>query len=56
MQRVPVILDIDTHADQPSLRAGMTATVRIDTRHQRKLPALVENLVSRSTARRVRYE
>ncbi len=56
VQRVPVILDIDTHVDQPSLRAGMTATVRIDTRHQRKLPALVENLVSRSTARSVRYE
>ncbi len=56
VQRVPVIIEIEGAPDDAALRAGMTATVRIDTRHRRRLPMLVEQLVSRGSQRTVRYE
>lgn len=41
VQRVPVRLAIDIPADAPTLRAGMSAKVEIDTEHHRKLPTIV---------------
>lgn len=38
VQRLPVKLRLLAHVDEPPLRAGMTATVRIDTARQRSLP------------------
>lgn len=38
VQRLPVKLRLLAHVDEPPLRAGMTATVRIDTGRQRSLP------------------
>ncbi len=56
VQRVPVVIEIEGAPDDTALRAGMTATVRIDTRHRRRLPMLVEQLVSRGSQRTVRYD
>jgi len=36
-QRVPVRVRIDAAADQPRLRAGLSAEVEIDTGHRRRL-------------------
>ncbi len=41
VQRIPVRLTIEHHADQPSLRAGMSVIVEIDTGHRRPLPSVV---------------
>ncbi|MDX1432848.1 MAG: HlyD family secretion protein [Gammaproteobacteria bacterium] len=49
VQRVPVRLRIQREDDTPALRAGMTATVRIDTQHQRELPAFANVLVGRAS-------
>ena len=38
VQRIPVRLRIEPQADVPRLRAGMTVTVEVDTRHQRDWP------------------
>ena len=42
VQRVPVLIDLEPQnagpADGPSLRAGMTVTVSVDTGHSRGLP------------------
>jgi len=38
VQRVPVRLLIEPQPDLPQLRAGMTVTATIDTRHQREWP------------------
>ncbi len=46
VQRVPVHLKIEGGSDGPTLRAGMTVSVRIDTRHRRELPALARRLVN----------
>jgi membrane fusion protein (multidrug efflux system) len=45
VQRIPVQLDIVGSDEHPPLRAGMTATISIDTGHKRQLPALVRNLL-----------
>ncbi|MDG1886205.1 MAG: HlyD family secretion protein [Alphaproteobacteria bacterium] len=37
VQRLPVRIALDQKNDQPPLRAGMTATVSIDTHHKREL-------------------
>ena len=37
VQRLPVRIEIEQKKDQPPLRAGMTATVSIDTHHKREL-------------------
>ncbi len=44
VQRVPVRLRIDRRPDDPPLRIGMSATVSIDTSHERRLPGLLEPL------------
>jgi membrane fusion protein (multidrug efflux system) len=38
VQRVPVRLQIEPRPDAPRLRAGMTVTAEIDTKHQRQWP------------------
>lgn len=45
VQRVPVQLRIERPAGAPALRAGMTATISIDTEHQRELPAFAKRLI-----------
>jgi membrane fusion protein (multidrug efflux system) len=42
VQRVPIRLNVQLPADAPPLRTGMSATVEIDTGHQRHLGDLVE--------------
>ncbi len=39
-QRVAVRIKLDSGADMPTLRAGLSATAEIDTGHQRTLPGL----------------
>lgn len=46
VQRVPVALRIEPNGDDPVLRAGMTATVSIDTGRHRGLDALVPDAVA----------
>ena len=46
VQRVPVNLQVEAAADAPVLRAGMTVSVRIDTEHQRQMPAFIDSLVA----------
>jgi membrane fusion protein (multidrug efflux system) len=41
VQRIPLRVRIDRHADDPELRAGMSAVVDIDTGHTRRLRDLV---------------
>ena len=45
VQRVPVHLHVERPADAPLLRAGMTASISIDTGHQRELPAFAHKLI-----------
>ncbi len=40
VQRVPVRIAIDRKSDDPPLRAGMSVTVHVDTKHQRKMKDL----------------
>ncbi len=42
VQRVPVTLEIVPDEQSPTLRAGMTATVSIDTKRNRDLPGVVQ--------------
>ncbi|MEJ0068427.1 MAG: hypothetical protein WDO24_06550 [Pseudomonadota bacterium] len=44
MQRIPIRLRIDTAADMPTLRAGMSVVAQIDTGHKRSLAALFKSL------------
>jgi len=44
VQRVPVTLEIVPDANAPTLRAGMTASVSIDTKRNRDLPGVVQEL------------
>jgi membrane fusion protein (multidrug efflux system) len=39
-QRIPVRIAVDSREDDPPLRAGMTATVEVDTGKRRSLSAL----------------
>ncbi len=45
VQRVPVHINIERPQDAPVLRAGMTATVSIDTGRQRELPQFARRLI-----------
>jgi membrane fusion protein (multidrug efflux system) len=47
VQRVPVLLRIEPHADAPVLRAGMTAAISIDTHRERELPGFLAGIVAR---------
>ena len=46
VQRIPVRLVIQPTPDQPVLRAGMSATVEIDTHHRRELPGIVKSAMA----------
>lgn len=46
VQRIPVRLEIVDRAGQPTLRAGMSATIEIDTGYQRPLAALVSSALA----------
>ena len=45
VQRIPVRVVIRPLQDAPQLRAGMSATVEIDTRHERALPDFVRTAI-----------
>ena len=47
VQRLPVRIRLQPHAGEPALRAGITATVSIDTGRQRSLGEAYTNLVNR---------
>jgi membrane fusion protein (multidrug efflux system) len=49
-QRIPVRIAIEMRADDPSLRAGMSAIVDIDTGHERPAPGWVRALLSSRSA------
>ncbi len=51
VQRLPVKIRLLPHDDESVLRAGMTATVDIDTRRERSLSAVVSNLFNRGEAK-----
>ena len=44
VQRVPVRIEIDVMPGQPELRAGMTATVSVDTGRERELLAMLSEI------------
>ena len=46
VQRVPVRLDIVQDPDAPTLRAGMSVTVKIDTEYERPLPGFVQSALA----------
>jgi membrane fusion protein (multidrug efflux system) len=46
VQRIPVRLVIHPSADQPALRAGMSAVIEIDTHHKRELPGIVKSAMA----------
>jgi membrane fusion protein (multidrug efflux system) len=47
VQRIPVRLELEPAADNPPLRAGMSATVTIDTGRQRSLSSLFQATFAR---------
>lgn len=50
IQRIPVRIAVQGGEDGPKLRTGMSATVSVDTGHQRRLPALLPWLASDAVA------
>jgi membrane fusion protein (multidrug efflux system) len=46
VQRLPVRIAIEYSPDKPPLRAGMTATVTVDTHHKRELWSTVKNAIA----------
>ncbi len=52
VQRLPVRLRLLPHAGEPPLRAGMTATVRVDTERERRLGQLLGNWSAFATSER----
>ena len=46
VQRIPVRLNVESRAGQPVLRAGMSATIEIDTGYRRPLPGLVKSALA----------
>ena len=44
VQRVPVHIEIDFRPGHPELRAGMTATVSVDTGRERELLAMLSEI------------
>jgi membrane fusion protein (multidrug efflux system) len=51
VQRLPVKIQLRPHDNEPPLRAGMTATVDIDTKRQRSIGALVSGLFDSGSAK-----
>jgi membrane fusion protein (multidrug efflux system) len=51
VQRLPVKVQLLPHDGEPPLRAGMTATVDIDTKQERHLGDMVGGLLGRGTAK-----
>ena len=49
VQRLPVKLRLLPHVGEPPLRAGMTATVRIDTERQRRISDVAQSLFGRGS-------
>ncbi|MEM8645584.1 MAG: HlyD family secretion protein [Pseudomonadota bacterium] len=47
VQRVPLRLKLKPRRSSPPLRAGMTATISIDTGHERNLSAIAANLLAK---------
>ena len=47
VQRIPLRLKLAPKASAPPLRAGMTATISIDTGHQRNLAAIASSFLSK---------
>lgn len=52
VQRLPVRLRLLPHAGEPPLRAGMTATVRVDTERERRLSQLLGSWSAFATSER----
>ena len=50
VQRIPVRLHVETNAQAPTLRAGMTATVSIDTEQERDVFGLLGDIMGSATA------
>jgi membrane fusion protein (multidrug efflux system) len=48
VQRVPVRLQLVPTPGAPPLRAGMTVTVSIDTKHERDIKAIVDSVLART--------
>jgi len=51
VQRLPVKIELKRHDGEPPLRAGMTATVDIDTQRQRSIGALISGWFDRGSAK-----
>ena len=51
VQRVPVRVEIESVPDAPELRAGMTATVAVDTERERELLSVLEGIALFNVAR-----
>ena len=51
VQRLPVKIRLLPHADESVLRAGMTATVDVDTKQQRSISQVLWGLLGRGTAK-----
>ncbi len=54
VQRLPVKIRLKPHDGEPPLRAGMTATVDIDTQRTRSIGALITGLFDRGSAKAAR--
>lgn len=52
VQRVPVVLQLEKQDGLPTLRAGMTVTVSVDTGRERELPASLRALLGPANAGR----
>lgn len=46
VQRIPVRLDLKNPPTDPPLRAGMTTTVKIDTKHKREIPDFLQSVLA----------
>ena len=46
VQRLPVRIEIENTPDHPPLRAGMTASITVDTRHKRELWKTVKSAIA----------
>ena len=46
VQRIPIRIAIHAGPDAPSLRAGMSTTVEIDTGYQRPLPGILRTVLN----------
>ena len=46
VQRIPVKLEISYTGNEPTLRAGMTTLVSIDTHYQREIPQLLRTVIA----------